>query len=100
MDKQFLKDCFPSLNSDDERVKLDPFHALDRYPLPQKSPITPVFMAFMRDAMFVNCDEDMSNARSLTMLRNPDLDARFIHSKIFRHRGRARRLIPEVCYLR
>jgi hypothetical protein len=89
-------DAFPSLKNDFERVKLDPFHALDRYPLPQKSPVTPVFLAFIRDAIFVNCDEDMDEARSLILRRNPEMDGRFTHSKTFRHRGRARRLIPEV----
>eukprot|EP00158_Paraphelidium_tribonemae_P003260 Partr_v1_DN26004_c2_g3_i1_m667 putative NA len=58
-DRRYLEMSFPLLKS----VSLDAFHLMDRYKPSKHHPLFPAFMAFLRDAVFINSEADMGNAR-------------------------------------
>lgn len=79
------------------RIKLDPFHWMDRYArvLPTSHVLFPVFMACLRDALF-HLDQGDVAAHRLEMVRrgmDPDAAER-IPKQYFTKRNRCRRSIP------
>ena len=80
-----------------QRVLLDAYHFMDRYPVSKQHDLYSAFMSFLRDAIFQLCEEDVKAIKEVLMARNiPESE---INDKIISlhiTKGRIRRFIPKV----
>jgi hypothetical protein len=56
------------------------------------------FCTLLRDAIFVNCDDDLGHAQAVLSNRADSADISSVSKRHFIRKGRARRKIPEVSY--
>jgi hypothetical protein len=83
-----------------QRVLLDSFHLMNRYPVSKLHPLYAAFMCNLRDAMFVVCPEDKAAVMKLLRKRNhseEELEA--LPSDYFVRTCRVRRRIPPAAEL-
>lgn len=102
-----VEECAPtievSVHTDEmqidyQRVCLDAFHFMDRYPVSKLHPLYATFLHFLREALFIVDDNDLQQAkkvlknRGMTQAQVNDVPLRYLLSK-----GRVARRIPKVC---
>lgn len=94
-DRSIIQDIFPSLRAPDEngvsRVLEDPFHFMNRYPIPKNHLLSGSFMASLREAIFCVCPDDKEHVMDTMVQRGADeMQAPILTDRV-------RRVIVEVC---
>ncbi|KAI3645112.1 hypothetical protein MP228_011276 [Amoeboaphelidium protococcarum] len=88
-----------ALNEDDsvvhqqQRVCLDAFHLMNRYPVSKQNVLYPSFIGMLRDAIFLNSEEDLKVAESITAANN--MDGKKLSMSYYINGQKLRRHIPE-----
>ncbi len=98
-DRRILHECLKLLKS----VHVDPYHIMQRYKVrfiikvSAKHPLTPIFFSYLRDALFVNCGDDIQKRKEDLIKRGMDPEkTEQISTAYFVSRGRCRRKIVDV----
>ena len=66
-DRNAILKSFPSLTG--EKVKLDPYHWINRYEIKLKHPLSGSFMRNLREALFVDSDADLDTTHQNLLTR-------------------------------
>lgn len=100
----FLSNTFPSLSNvipgGYQRVSLDSFHFMRRYPVAKCDKFYSAFVHFLKLALFVESAEDLEQLRKIMDIRGEE-KAHLTRSSMsyLPSNGRIRRKIPKVCLL-
>ena len=79
-----------------QRVLLDAFHFMDRYPIPKLHPLYASFVAFLRDAIFINSESDLMKVRQYLIDRGMSADDVERAKSSYISKARIGRIIPQV----
>ncbi|KAI3650243.1 hypothetical protein MP228_004907 [Amoeboaphelidium protococcarum] len=95
--QQYLPSLFTEKDSQQQRVLLDVWHFMERYPVSKKSHMYPIFAAMLRDAIFICSDDDLAAIKSVLLKRgvNQDLQQLLKRSYLVSN-NRVRRMIPRA----
>ncbi|KAI3653227.1 hypothetical protein MP228_002652 [Amoeboaphelidium protococcarum] len=96
-ERAFLSDMFESLSAtgQGQRVLLDIFHFMERYPVKKKHPLYSLFASNLRDAIFICSEEDMQDVKSVLQQRGvSDKQMDQIKRSYLLRNGKVRRFVP------
>lgn len=93
-----MKPAGTSNNLQYERVLLDAFHFLDRYPVQKNHALYAPFMAFLRDGLFINDSDDLEKAKQILRKRMvTEADIKKLSLSYYVQKSAIRRYIPPAC---